>query len=89
MLVDVTIDMLDKEMANLLCSIACVGGYGPSIAKRVDVNAIGLRNEVEKISPTREFFLCDFVRRNNRCLSLLSNWRWIRIETICEHTYLI
>lgn len=26
--------------------------------------------------------------RNNRCLSL-SNWRWIRIETICENTCLI
>ena len=58
-LIDVATNMLDKETANLLCSIARVGGNCPSIAKLVDINAIRLRNEVEKISSTRELFLCN------------------------------
>jgi hypothetical protein len=61
LLIDVAIDMLDKETANLLCSIARVGGDCPSIAKLVDINAIWLRNQVDEIRPTREFFLCDFL----------------------------
>ena len=69
--VDVTIDMLDKETMNLLCSIARVGGNCPSIAKLVDINAIELRNEVEKIRPTGEFFLCDFVPPQQSVLKLI------------------
>ena len=61
LLVDVAIEMLDKDTANLLYSIARISGNCPAVAKLVDINTIDLRNEVEKISPTREFFLCDFV----------------------------
>ena len=47
LLINGAVDMLDKEAADLLCRVARVGGDGTAIVKLVDVDAIGLRNQVE------------------------------------------